>query len=248
MIASPMTYKEKYEGDERTDYLRRQQRENDPYEEVLVNPKKQTLQSLALAYNVPLSELKRLNNLFNEKEFFAVRTLKIPLGNLSTLEQRGVPNHGWKEQRVPELVQLHSLTPEVSCSSPEDSSDQTAQTAFPKGRTNAKELRKANKIFKTVDKELTEAKLRLGVDPGLDEESGEDESGEEDSALLNNTNPAGYLNLMRKRDGRSWGCCVLCIACIVISIVLILLFAKFEFDSIERDHNSNNNNDDSFAP
>ena len=37
-----------------------------------------TLAKVALRYNVPISELKRVNNLINEAEFHALKTIKVP--------------------------------------------------------------------------------------------------------------------------------------------------------------------------
>ena len=37
-----------------------------------------TLAKVALRYNVPISELKRVNNLLNEAEFHALKTVKVP--------------------------------------------------------------------------------------------------------------------------------------------------------------------------
>jgi LysM repeat protein len=39
----------------------------------------ETLASLSLKYNVPLAELKRVNNLISGNEFFALKRIKIPV-------------------------------------------------------------------------------------------------------------------------------------------------------------------------
>jgi hypothetical protein len=44
-----------------------------------------TLHSLSLKYNVQLSELKRVNNILQESEFFALKRIKIPVRPASLL-------------------------------------------------------------------------------------------------------------------------------------------------------------------
>ena len=38
-----------------------------------------TIAKVALRYNVPISELKRVNNLLNDAEFHALTTIKVPV-------------------------------------------------------------------------------------------------------------------------------------------------------------------------
>merc|ERR1712154_678663 len=63
-----------------------------------------TLTTLSLKYNVPLAELKRVNNIINEAEFYALKRLKIPVKPASFLadllpgvhsEERRTNNNGW---------------------------------------------------------------------------------------------------------------------------------------------------------
>ncbi|KAK3877421.1 hypothetical protein Pcinc_017862 [Petrolisthes cinctipes] len=51
------------------------------YEQVVDRPIKSgdTLTGIALKYRIPVSELKRVNRIIQEKEFFALKTVKIPI-------------------------------------------------------------------------------------------------------------------------------------------------------------------------
>jgi len=46
-----------------------------------------TLLSLSLKYNIPLAELKRVNNILNDVEFFALKRIKIPVRPTSLLNE-----------------------------------------------------------------------------------------------------------------------------------------------------------------
>jgi len=46
-----------------------------------------TLLSLSLKYNIPLAELKRVNNILNDGEFFALKRIKIPVRPTSLLNE-----------------------------------------------------------------------------------------------------------------------------------------------------------------
>ena len=46
-----------------------------------------TLAKVALRYNVPISELKRVNNLLNEAEFHVLTTIKVPTKAASLLTE-----------------------------------------------------------------------------------------------------------------------------------------------------------------
>ncbi|KAK7074529.1 LysM and putative peptidoglycan-binding domain-containing protein 3 [Halocaridina rubra] len=59
------------------------------YEQVVDRPIKtgETLRSISLKYRVPLSELKRINNIIQDNEFFALNSLKIPVKANSVLAE-----------------------------------------------------------------------------------------------------------------------------------------------------------------
>ena len=46
-----------------------------------------TIAKVALRYNVPISELKRVNNLLNDAEFHALTTIKVPIKAASLLTE-----------------------------------------------------------------------------------------------------------------------------------------------------------------
>jgi LysM repeat protein len=47
----------------------------------------ETLTSASLKYNVPASELKRVNNLLTDNEFFALKRIKVPVKPSSLLTE-----------------------------------------------------------------------------------------------------------------------------------------------------------------
>ncbi|XP_068223917.1 lysM and putative peptidoglycan-binding domain-containing protein 3 [Palaemon carinicauda] len=59
------------------------------YEQLVNRPIQsgETLRSISLKYRVPLSELKRINNIMQENEFFALNSLKIPVKANSLLTE-----------------------------------------------------------------------------------------------------------------------------------------------------------------
>ena len=46
-----------------------------------------TIAKVALKYNVPISELKRVNNLLNDAEFHALKRIKVPVKAASLLTE-----------------------------------------------------------------------------------------------------------------------------------------------------------------
>ncbi len=255
-----------------------------------------TLRSLSLRYNVPTAELKRLNNLINENELHALKTVRLPVGRLSLLAEElqednrllaGV--HGGSSENVkkdangwlvenfttPPTGATSSATVDSSVSSPAPSElsrdEDICSSDSPNSQTSfkvplSKEVRKANKLFKSVDRELES--IRQKSDPGIKStrivnltelkavnvisdweglsdhflEDGEDES--EDDLLLPST--GGQSNRYAKyravaNHAMSKWVCLFCVLLIGISVVVILLFADYEYQSIEHKahHESN---------
>jgi len=86
-----------------------------------------TLLSLSLKYNVPIAELKRVNNILTDQGFFALKRIKIPVKPYSLLlpdvhgSEKGKNNNGWLvESNKPSPTFSSNLSSRVStaCSSP----------------------------------------------------------------------------------------------------------------------------------
>ena len=128
-----------------------------------------TLKTLSLKYNIPISELKRVNNIINEAEFYALKRLKIPVKPTSFLtdllpdvhkeEKRN--NNGWflESKESPQLASS-GLSSHVSSgySSPcsEAEPDPSSQLIF----HDSKNTKKVRKFLKDMDKDLDRIKER----------------------------------------------------------------------------------------
>ena len=86
-----------------------------------------TLLSLSLKYNVPIAELKRVNNILTDQGFFALKRIKIPVKPYSLLlpdvhgSERGQNNNGWLTESTkasPAFSSNISSRVSTACSSP----------------------------------------------------------------------------------------------------------------------------------
>ena len=125
-----------------------------------------TLQTLSLKYNIPLAELKRVNNIINEAEFYALKRLKIPVKTASFLtdllpgvhqdERRN--NNGWflesKEspQQVSSAISSHVSSGYSSPCSEAETERQLFQ--------ESKDTKKVKRFLKDMDKDLDRIKER----------------------------------------------------------------------------------------
>jgi len=152
-----------------------------------------TLQSLSLKYNVPLAELKRVNNLHRDTELYALKRVKIPVQYASLLTEilpevsADRPNEsGWRIQQhlSPASTTVQSSTP-VSESETDCLTDSNVPVSHrlvdlggppspTENQPKSKEVKKANKFLKSIDKDITRVKNNLGPveGEGEDEEEG----------------------------------------------------------------------------
>jgi LysM repeat protein len=86
-----------------------------------------TLLSLSLKYNVPIAELKRVNNILTDQGFYALKRIKIPVKPYSLLlpdvhgSERGQNNNGWlveSNKASPTFSSNISSRVSTACSSP----------------------------------------------------------------------------------------------------------------------------------
>ena len=130
-----------------------------------------SLKTLSLKYNIPVSELKRVNNIINEAEFFALKRIKIPVKPTSFLtdllpgvhSDESKNNNGWlvdTSKGSPNLVSS-DFSSRVSSgySSPysePDTDNMRANLLF----HESKDKKKVKRFLKDMDKDLDRIKER----------------------------------------------------------------------------------------
>jgi len=130
-----------------------------------------TLKTLALKYNIPLSELKRVNNIINEGEFFALKRIKIPVKPTSFLadllpgvhaeERRN--NNGWLKDSSKESP--NQMSSEISSRVSSGYSSPYSEPDTDNARVNllfheSKDKKKVKRFLKDMDKDLDRIKER----------------------------------------------------------------------------------------
>jgi len=127
-----------------------------------------TLLSLSLKYNIPLAEIKRVNNILNDAEFFALKRIKIPVRPTSLLNELlpGVHseerrnNNGWLVETKESPKMLSSdISSYVSSgqSSPysEVETDHLGQGDSLVVFHESRDKKKVKKFLKEMDKDLS---------------------------------------------------------------------------------------------
>ena len=125
-----------------------------------------TLHSLSLKYNVQLSELKRVNNILQESEFFALKRIKIPVKPSSLLTDMLPGTHsdkhrkgnGWyveNKDSPPAFSSNVSSRLSSGCSSPcSEQETPDDKLLLPE----SKDRKKVKKFLKEMDKDLARIK------------------------------------------------------------------------------------------
>ncbi|KAK7116083.1 lysM and putative peptidoglycan-binding domain-containing protein 3-like [Littorina saxatilis] len=192
----------------------------------------ETLQSLALKYSCPVSELKRINNLIKDQDFFALRVLKVPMkrhGYLSEIvkqeqneaAKKKVPNlrNGAtlpSESDIPsDAAYSDAICSDVDFSDPETQMRVMRTVSI---RDNfSKQGREANRFLKKMDKDLS--KLRQTT-------TTERQSLDQVISML--TNKSIYpLQSRRRLDGADCGIrwwMVLLVAVFLVVAVLVIYY------------------------
>jgi len=124
-----------------------------------------TLQSLALKYNIPLAELKRVNNILQENEFFALKRIKIPVKPASFLKDLIPGVHSEENRRENGWYVDHKDTPNSFSSSL--SSRQSTGYSSPVSEAElapvfqeSKDKKKVRRLLKEMDRDLERIKER----------------------------------------------------------------------------------------
>ncbi|XP_067664945.1 lysM and putative peptidoglycan-binding domain-containing protein 3-like [Haliotis asinina] len=189
-----------------------------------------TLQKIALQYSCPVSELKRINNLIRDQDFYALRKIKVPIKRFGLLSEV-IEEEKKKSSRGKISAELNStsFTEETgplvdNYEDPESSHDlsdpdtqmKIIRTLSIRDNINS-QSREAENFLKNMDKDLSKMKQSRGDRNSLDEVI---------SVLTNKT----FYPLERKKsqmyDGTDCGMSfraiitTVIVLCIVIPIVL----------------------------
>eukprot|EP00092_Neocalanus_flemingeri_P006910 GFUD01007459.1.p1 GENE.GFUD01007459.1~~GFUD01007459.1.p1 ORF type:complete len:301 (+),score=92.67 GFUD01007459.1:58-903(+) len=135
-----------------------------------------TLLTLAFKYNVQVAELKRVNNILSDAEFFALKRIKIPVRPASLLTEilPGDPaelevfenNNGWKVENeespskslIDSLINLSFSASEHS--SPGGSEADMEEPLSPHTREGNKQKKMVKKMLEEVDMDLDVIKIK----------------------------------------------------------------------------------------
>ncbi|XP_076465664.1 lysM and putative peptidoglycan-binding domain-containing protein 3-like [Babylonia areolata] len=125
----------------------------------------ETLQNLSLKYSCPVSELKRVNNLIKDQDFFALRKLKIPMrrhGYLSEIvrqeEAEALKQNSYSQRNGATLPSDSDVPSDAICSDVDISDPETHRSLLRTvsiGGNFSKQGRKANRFLKKMDKDLS---------------------------------------------------------------------------------------------
>ncbi len=218
-------------------------------------PEGASLASIALKYNMPVAELKRVNNIINDSELYALKRIKIPVKPNSVLTEILIPGldddgGGGEASRRPPggdangwMVEHFSTPPlatgsEVSSPVLSDASDmsfsamQAHAGASPKRSTpgsDSRQTKKAKRLLRAMDKDL--ANIREKSERLLNDSSLSGEPGDLD---LDMSGAAGVDSRSGMYYVSKWACITVSVVLLVV-IVIILAFARHEFQVIEHE-------------
>jgi len=216
-----------------------------------------TLLSLSLKYNIPVAELKRVNNIINEAEFFALKRIKIPVQPTSLLtdllpgvhseERRN--NNGWYvESKESPQGGTSGLTSRVStgCSSPYSEAEADTE-ASPSIFHESRDKKKVKKFLKEMDKDLDRLRDKQTEFEGLE--------GADLNKLEVDHKVTGIGSTTAQSTGGWSGrvlgywCCLLTLLVVIVFCVLVMMMRiKHEFHSELWDHNTSSDHSASPQP
>jgi len=197
-----------------------------------------TLSNLSLKYNIPLAELKRVNNIMKDSEFFALKRIRIPVKPSSFLRELipGVHSesnrkeNGWyvESKETGASSNLSSSMVSSGYSSPCSEAD------YNLSKQENKDKKKVKRFLKDMDKDLERIKERQSNRNSLERGDGEDES---DSCVINDKDriEVMYTNFEKQDDGVSNGS-LICWCFLVVLLVLALLVILAALMHVDHHH------------
>eukprot|EP00088_Acartia_fossae_P070866 TRINITY_DN9589_c0_g3_i1.p1 TRINITY_DN9589_c0_g3~~TRINITY_DN9589_c0_g3_i1.p1 ORF type:complete len:275 (-),score=38.91 TRINITY_DN9589_c0_g3_i1:616-1440(-) len=183
-----------------------------------------TLSNLSLKYNIPLAELKRVNNIMKESEFYALKRIKIPVKPSSFLRdlipgvhsEANRKENGWYVESKDTGASSNFNSSKVSSGYSSPCSEIDSHTF----RQENKDKKKVKKFLKDMDNDLERIKERQS-----NQNSGEDKPQpivNEDDLSSRDRIEVMYTNFEAQDDGVSNGSLV-CWCFLVVLLVLSLL-------------------------
>jgi len=185
-----------------------------------------TLSNLALKYNIPLAELKRVNNIMKDSEFFALKRIKIPVKPSSFLREL-IPGVHSETNRRENGWYVDSK--ETGASSNLSSGMRSSGHSTPcseheliLNNQDSRDKKKVKRFLKDMDKDLERIKERQSNQNSLENLTEGDESEPVAGGGSRERIEVMYTNFEQQEDGVSNGSLV-CWCFLIILLVLSLL-------------------------
>ncbi|CAH1116694.1 unnamed protein product [Phaedon cochleariae] len=215
------------DGEETELFVRKQSPKKEPTVDRAVEVN-DTLQSLAITYNCSIADLKRLNNIHNENEIFARRTIKVPYRpfTLALADVHISGDHSPEsvgEPSTSQLIDIESLNTKLSDSLPRNESRnlEVNDIIF-----NSQISQKSNNV--NTEQECT----------GNCEEQEVSLLPQVDVPLQKADLTASRLSCNGADADISWIALILCIVIVIFAIPLIYVFYIAEHPDQYHHHNS----------
>jgi len=184
----------------------------------------ETLHSMSLKYNIPVAELKRVNNIILENEFFALKRIKIPVKPSSFLKdlipgvhsESDSPENGWY---VDDKVTPNSISSPLSSGVSTGYSSPCSELEVIPG-SECKDKKKVRKFLKDIDKDLERIKEKQSSLDVLD--SSVLDNGSNEEVLHQNfcSDDEGWSN-----GSLLWWCFLLVLLVLAILAILMTLMS-----------------------
>nr|ALS04305.1 lysM and putative peptidoglycan-binding domain-containing protein 3 [Acartia pacifica] len=124
-----------------------------------------TLSNLALKYNIPLAELKRVNNILKDSEFYALKRIKIPVRPASFLRElipgvhsdENKKENGWYVESK-DNVTSSNLSSVMSSGYSSPCSELESVSKNASSSQESRDTKKVKKMFKEMDRDLERIK------------------------------------------------------------------------------------------
>jgi len=160
-----------------------------------------TLTNISLKYNIPVAELKRVNNILSEQQFYALKRIKIPVRAASLLTEllpdanqakgEAKLENGWYVRDIPSPVSGTGASSTVPSSPPSETefeninyNNHLESLPVRESVPCSKQSRKAKRFLKNVDKDLARIKERLDIDDADDDSENDEKNDQMTSSLM----------------------------------------------------------------
>ncbi|TRY79173.1 hypothetical protein TCAL_16102 [Tigriopus californicus] len=215
----------------------------------------ETLHTISLKYNIPVAELKRVNNLFQDNEFFALQSLKLPLksahsvrtelmptGAIPTASTASPTSHvpGWLVDHWSSPTGGSLASPGLSSPVLSDESEwdgpliavgvHGAGGASGRAWSESRPAQKAKRFLRAKDKDLAQLKAQHERLHRPDATWPLPSDSELDDLALDRTDtPSAYYHSVPR------SVCWVGLSLIVVAVIVILYFARYEFNLIQHE-------------